>query len=200
MPQDRDRQDLSEELKAKIAQKVKDQMEARNPPGVLGTVAAMDMSPFGAVPYNKNDLPRPDHPYVLAIELLDDGMVVRYSCPVKKEITVAGDAGFSLSRNPSIRLFLEGIAEALGAEDEEWNEDSPKGKIAKTMEKLSALSAPRKEERYFYETRSSVCKTTKEFETALGSARECQKLIKDLKNKGEKIHYEHPGDFYVTGA
>jgi hypothetical protein len=148
---------------------------------------------FGPVPYGYEQIPRPSRPYIMTVELLEDGMVLRYAYPVKKTVTVAGRANFGITNDPAVKLFFEGLAEAIDGGGEDWNEDERKGKIGKIFEKMQAMSAPRKVEKYFYETRSSICKNAVEIENATKAAREAAKLIKELQDNGEVIqHGGHP--------
>lgn len=146
---------------------------------------------YGPAPYSLDNIPRPQRPYIMTVELLEDGMVLRYSYPVKKTVTIPARSGFDLGTNPAIKLFFEGIAEAIDGGGEDWQEEGRKSRFAKTFEKINALSAPRKVEQYFFETRSSVCKNATEIENATKSAREAAKLIKELEEKGEVIRHGH---------
>jgi hypothetical protein len=154
---------------------------------------------FGYAPYATHQLPRATRPYIMTVELLEDGMVVRYSYPVKKTVTTPGYRGFGMT-DPSIKIFFEGLMEALdGGED--WNEEGRQGKLGKILGKMQALSAPKKVEKYFYETRSSVCKNAADFENATKAAREADKLIRELQDKGEVIQQggSHIGQCFPPG-
>lgn len=206
---------MDEELRKKAAEAAKKKIEeavkaelagigAVVPPGVaigrpVGVGAYVGTPAFGQPAYHPHQLPRAERPYIMTVELLDEGMVLRYSYPVKRTVTIPGRAGFG-ANEPAIQLFFEGIAEAIDGGGEDWNEESRKNKFAKMFEKMRALSAPRKVEQYFFETRSCVCKNAVEIETATKTAREAAKLIKELQDKGEIVQHGPPPGAFVAQA
>ena len=195
---------MEEEAKKKISEKVRKELEEHDRREASAFVAPFPQRPvmpapgepvfpaFGYAPYSPYQLPRAERPYIMTVELLDDGMVLRYSYPVKRTVTIPGRPGFGVNE-PAIQLFFEGIAEAIDGGGEEWNEESRKGKFAKMFEKMRAISAPKKVERYVFETRSYVCKNATELEVATKAAREAAKLVKELQDSGEVIQTGHPG-------
>lgn len=187
------RKKIQEETKKKIEELTKAKLAGMGaiPPGVVvGRPAAIgsyiETPAFGLPAYRPNQLPHAERPYIMTVELLDDGMVLRYSYPVKRTVTIPGRPGFG-ANEPAIQLFFEGIAEAIDGGGEDWNEESRKNKFAKMFEKMRAISAPKKVEQYFFETRSCVCKNAAEIETATKAAREAAKLTKELQDSGEVI-------------
>lgn len=209
------RKKLEEEARKKIEEIAKARASELGalPPGVVvgrpvGIGDYVEMPAFGVPAYHPHQLPRAERPYIMTIELLDDGMVLRYSYPVKRTVSIPARGGFNISQEPAIQLFFEGLAEAMDGGGEEWNEENRKNKFAKMFEKMRALSAPKKVEQYFFETRSCVCKNAAEIEAATKTAREAAKLVKELQDSGEVIRTgpphgalvaQAPGE-YITGC
>ena len=175
-------EDFPEELKKLVAEKVRNELQQ-------GQAAYVQAYPApAAMPYNSADVPPPPRPYVVTIDMLETGMVLRYSYPVKKVFKTPG-RGYNFAAEPGVQIFLESMMEAVEGEGEDWNENKRGGKIRKIMDKLQALSAPKTIEKCVLETRSIACKSPEDLTKALETAKEAAKLVKELKDKGELGSY-----------
>lgn len=177
-------EDLSDELKRKIAESVRGEIGAieAEADGAYVVQAGPRPGPFlGAMP---GAGPVPVRPYSVNVDLLESGMILRYSHPVKRKYKVPARSGFNIANEPGVQLFFEGLMEALdGGED--WNEGTRGGKVGKIIQKLQAMSAPKTVERYVLESRSIACKDEGDLAKGIETAREAARLVKELQDSGE---------------
>ncbi len=182
-------EDLAEELKKRIADKVRDNLSSM---GDYVTAGPPSIGP--AYPSFKRPIAS------ITVDILDTGMVLQYPFPVKRKIKVPGRlGGFNLGGDPSFQLFMEGLLQTIdvGSGDEDWNKTKRSDKIRSMMEKITAMGAPKVVERYVVETRSIACKDEQDLGKAIEQARQASHLIKQLRDTGELQQYG--GCFGVPG-
>ena len=132
----------------------------------------------------------------VTIELVENGMLVRYHEPVEK---VMPPMAIGRGRNDQqlIQLFLKSIVSGLHSAGEDAKPEAKAriNSIAKGIEESFQMLTPKAEKRWVLDMRTAVCKSAEELMGVIEKAKVAQKKVEDLQRAGHNVAGLYGGCF-----